>query len=61
MLDLPVEIKAGAREDVMLLLRTGDLKTAPKGPLATLTLVQAAADGQVVGGSTFVFKRARSG
>jgi hypothetical protein len=55
--ELPLDVKKGEREDVMLLVRTGDLKRAPVGPLASLTLLQCTAAGEVLGGSTFVFKR----
>lgn len=55
--ELPVTIKAGGREDIMLLIRSGELKKASSGALATLTLQQATVRGVVVGGSTFVFKK----
>jgi hypothetical protein len=57
--DVPVSIKAGAREDIMLLIRSGQLKQIGPGPLATLTLQQTTASGEVVGGSSFVFKPAK--
>jgi len=55
--ELPVSVKAGKREDVMLLVRSGDLKGVKTDPLATLTLAQTTRAGKVVGGSTFVFKK----
>jgi hypothetical protein len=58
--DLPVSIKAGAREDFMLLVRSGKLKPAERGSLAIFTLQQTNAQGEVVGGSTFVFKPVKS-
>jgi hypothetical protein len=57
--ELPVSIKAGAREDVMLLIRSGKIEQTGPGALASLTLQQTTSDGEVVGGSTFVFKAAK--
>lgn len=56
--DLPMTLNAGAREDLMLVIRSGDFKKPIGGALAKLTLLQTAARGPVVGGSTFVFKAA---
>jgi len=58
--ELPVPIKAGAREQVLLLVRSGEL-TPGKLPLASWTLQQTTAQGRLVGGSTYVFKRAKPG
>jgi hypothetical protein len=58
-IELPVSIEAGAREDVMLLIRSGELKRAESRAPARLTLQQTTARGEVVGGSTFVFKPAK--
>lgn len=55
--DLPVSIKAGQKEDVMLLMRSGDLKSLKPGVVAKLNLQQTSARGELVGGSTYVFKR----
>jgi photosystem II stability/assembly factor-like uncharacterized protein len=55
--DLPVAIKAGQKESVMLLVRSGDLKTVKPGVVAKLTVQQTSARGALVGGSTYVFKR----
>ena len=57
--ELPLSIRAGTREVIMLLIRSGELKQVKVSPLATLTLQQATARGEVVGGSTFVFKTAK--
>ncbi len=59
--ELPMAIRAGARETAMLVVRTGDLQQVEPGPLATWTLQQASTAGRLVGGSTFVFKRIRAG
>ena len=56
--ELPVSIKAGGRENLLLLIRSGELKKTSSGALATVTLQQTTARGQVVGGSTFIFKKA---
>ena len=58
--DVPVAIKAGAREDLMLLVRSGPLKQTRTTALGSLTLQQTTARGAVVGGSTFVFKVAKA-
>jgi hypothetical protein len=55
--DLPVAIRAGRTESVMLLVRSGDLKTVKPGVVAKLTVQQTSARGALVGGSTYVFKR----
>ncbi len=57
--ELPLSIKRRSGENMMLLLRTGDLTRTAPGPLATLTLMQTTTRGSIVGGSTFVFKAAR--
>jgi hypothetical protein len=56
--ELPVAIKAGSRESMVLLFRSDAVADGGKA-LGTLTIVQAAPQGQIVGGSTFVFKPAR--
>ena len=56
--EVPVRIKSGGRENIMLLVRTGALKRARPGALASLTIQQLDARGQLAGGSTFVFKQA---
>ena len=56
---LPVSIKAGARENVVLLIRSAEFKPAGPGPLASLTLQQTTTKGELVGGSTYVFKAAK--
>ncbi|MGF6986572.1 photosystem II stability/assembly factor-like uncharacterized protein [Paraburkholderia atlantica] len=58
--DLPVSIKANDHEDIVLLVRSGDLKGSKSTRLATLTLQQTTARGDLIGGSTFVFKAANS-
>ena len=59
--ELPMAIRAGARETAMLVVRTGDLQQIAPGPLATWTLQQSSVPGRLAGGSTFVFKRTRVG
>jgi hypothetical protein len=59
--EVPLGIKAAGPEDVMFLLRTGALKKTGGAPLATLTVQQTTTGGQLVGGSTFVFKAAKPG
>ena len=57
--ELPLSIKSDASESVLLLMAAGKLKPAA-GPLAKLTLMQTTAQRSLVGGSTFVFKAAKS-
>ena len=56
--ELPLSVKAGAKESIMLLMQTAKKFKAARGPLATLTLTQTTADAgrRLVGGSTFVFQ-----
>jgi len=57
--ELPISVKANGREDFMLLVRSGALRRPSPAPLASMTVQQVSANGQVVGGSTFVFKAAK--
>lgn len=57
--ELPLSIKSGASESVLLLMYAGAVKTSA-APLAKVTLLQTTANRSLVGGSTFVFKAARS-
>jgi hypothetical protein len=57
--ELPLSIKSDASESVLLLVAAGKLK-AGAGPLAKFTLMQTTANRSLVGGSTFVFKAAKS-
>jgi hypothetical protein len=57
--ELPLSIKSDASESVLLLMAAGKLKPAA-APLAKLTLMQTTAQRSLVGGSTFVFKAAKS-
>ncbi|MFL6664396.1 MAG: WD40/YVTN/BNR-like repeat-containing protein [Rhizobacter sp.] len=57
--EMPVAIKPGAREDVMLLLRSGAVDPGKGEVLASWTLQQTTDKGEVVGGSTFVFRAAK--
>ncbi len=57
--ELPLSLKDKARESIMLLFHTGKLPKTASGSLATLTLTQTTIRGNIVGGSTFVFKAAR--
>jgi hypothetical protein len=56
--ELPLTIKAGGSESVLLLLSAGKLKVS-SAPLAKFTLIQATPTGSVVGGSNFVLRTAR--
>jgi hypothetical protein len=56
--ELPLAIKPGASESVLLLLSAGKLKASSR-PLVKFTLIQATPAGSVVGGSNFVLKTAR--
>ena len=58
--ELPVTIESDACETFMLLFRTGNLSTRKPKALGTLTLTQSSASGEIVGGSTFVLKLAKS-
>ena len=61
-LDLPVTIEPGSEERIVLLVRTGDLSHAsPTARLGAMTVLQTTERGQVVGGSTFIFRQTRSG
>ena len=57
--ELPLSIKANARENILLLFRTGELRRVAPGVLATLTLMQTTTRRKLVGGSTFVCKAAK--
>jgi hypothetical protein len=52
--DLPLTIKEGSRETMVLLFGGGE--GGGTGPLASLTLLQLGARKTIVGGSTFIFK-----
>lgn len=58
--ELPLSLKSTGREDIILLIRTGDLSQQGDGPLGTFTIQQTTTRGEVVGGSTFVLKRAKT-
>jgi hypothetical protein len=57
--DVPVPIRAGGREDILLIVRTGRIAPEGDAPLATLTLLQSDGDRRLVGGGSFVFRAAR--
>jgi hypothetical protein len=59
--ELPFSLKGDKRESIILLFQTGGLKTAGADPLATVTLIQTTQQGDITGGSTFVFKAAKLG
>ena len=60
-LQLPVTIDPGSEERIVLLVRTGDLSHAPQNErLAAMTVLQTTERGETVGGSTFIFRQARS-
>ena len=56
--ELPLALKAGSHEQVVLLVRTRALRSARGGALAKMTVIQSTDGGKIVGGSTFVFKPA---
>ena len=57
--ELPVAIEADRPEELVLIVRSGKLRSLESARPATLTLQQTTADRQLVGGSTFVFRTAR--
>jgi hypothetical protein len=60
-LQLPVTIEPGSEERIVLLVRTGDLSHAPQSErLAAMTVLQTTERGEIVGGSTFIFRQTRS-
>ena len=59
--ELPLALKAGGQERIVLLARTGTLRATRGAVLAKMTVVQATDRGTEVGGSTFVFRPAPRG
>jgi hypothetical protein len=57
--ELPLSIEANARENILLLFSTGEMRKAAPGALVALTLMQTTTRRSIVGGSTFVFKAAK--
>jgi hypothetical protein len=54
--ELPIVIEAGAREEIVFLIRSGQIEPTNPAPLASFAVEQTTERGELVGGSTFVFK-----
>lgn len=59
--ELPLALKAGAQEHIVLLVRTAKLRAMRGAVLAKMTVIQSTDRGAEVGGSTFVFRPAARG
>jgi hypothetical protein len=56
--DLPLALKSGSQEQIVLLARTTTLRSTRNALPAKMTLIQSIEGGKPVGGSTFIFKPA---